>query len=204
MLVATAYKWSSALHLPECKDQRRHSHTCTIDSFPCCRTSPTDLDAVWLRSRWLCAVQGNCSDPDAAAALGLSPAEASAMLPLKPRQCVVLVPDTFLVSNGGNFWLDNVYLKLMRTRTVHDFTFVAGGTLGGSDEVPEDVATSNLYVTNVTLQGESRGAAMGITTHAPEASLLLQGAIRLAAPLWWGPAVLFGNRLECRDTDHIR
>lgn len=122
-------------------------------------------------------LQGNCSDPDAPTALSLSPAEATALLPLKPRQCLLLLPDTFLVSNGGPFWTDNLYLKILRTEVVAEFKFLSAGVLGVQQGFP-GVTASDLYVTNVTMHGEERGLAIGVALEEDRSNLLMKGALR--------------------------
>lgn len=64
-------------------------------------------------------MQGNCSEPDAAAELGLSPEEAEALdlMSLKPHQCLLLVDGNTIFSRGGPLWLDNLYIKLAGFRT---------------------------------------------------------------------------------------
>lgn len=119
-------------------------------------------------------LQGNCSNPDAAAALGLSAAEAASMLPLKPRQCVVVVHDSFLMSNGGECWLDNLYLKLSRKAVKPRASFIAAGASG--DAGYQEVSPSSLYVTNITLQSDFRGKAGGIVLYEDNSNLFLQGA----------------------------
>ena len=98
------------------------------------------------------------------------------MLPLKPRQCVVLVPDTFLVAGGGDFWLDNVYLKMTRTVVMPTFAFLTFKPLPTGGRATDAVTDANLYVTNATLHGESRGSAMVVRMGIPGSSLLLQSA----------------------------
>lgn len=119
-------------------------------------------------------VQGNCSDPDAATALRLLPDLAAALLPLKPRQCLLLLPDTLIAVLRGSFWLDNVYLALAPPRFVPALSFLTVGLPIG--EHP-NVRQADVVATNVTLQGQGdRGwSAKGIVVTSRGSALLLQG-----------------------------
>lgn len=76
------------------------------------------------------------------------------MLPLKPRQCLLLVSDNLLTVEGGGLWLDNVYLKAhVAANSPPETTFVIVGLL------PNDLAISDpneptprVFVTNTTFQ----------------------------------------------------
>lgn len=57
-------------------------------------------------------VQGNCSEPDAAGALGLEDDLVDTMLPLKPRQCLLVVRESWLLVTRGRLWIDNLYLQV--------------------------------------------------------------------------------------------
>eukprot|EP00892_Ulva_mutabilis_P004444 jgi/Ulvmu1/2371/UM130_0002.1 len=127
-------------------------------------------------SRNMRSMRGNCSDPDAATALGLSQQEAAAMLPLKPRQCVIIVPDTFLVSSGGSHWVDNLFLKLDRQRPSTRFAFMLGGIVQGLEDYPQ-VTETDFYATNVTFQGEHRGRAYGVSLETFRSRLLMHECI---------------------------
>lgn len=125
------------------------------------------------------AVQGNCSNPEAAAALGVSagePGAAGSLLPLKPRQCLILLPDAFLMANGGTFWLDNVYLRLERTLAMPDIAVISAGG-PSAERLYAEIPKSDLYLTNVTFQGEFRGSAQGVALTVQASSALVQGAL---------------------------
>lgn len=122
-------------------------------------------------------VQGNCSNPDAATALGLTVEEQASLLPLKPRQCVVIVPGTLLTIEGGTVWLDNLYLMLQHTepKTVSRFVLTddewfPGTGKGMGADAPE------LFVTNATLHRQLRGRVSGFMTNVKASRLFLQGA----------------------------
>lgn len=135
--------------------------------------------ALPLHSTRAAAVQGNCSDPDAAAALGVSagePGAAGSLLPLKPRQCLILLPDAFLMANGGTFWLDNVYLRLERTLAMPDIAVISAGG-PSAERLYAEIPKSDLYLTNVTFQGEFRGSAQGVALTVQASSALVQGAL---------------------------
>jgi len=132
------------------------------------------------------SVQGNCSVADVASSLSLAAEDAATLgqlLPLKPRQCVVVVQDTFLMVNRGNFWLDHVYLIVRRTRVQPSLAFFRIGfpvTSGpGLHLSPSDVVLSN-----VTMQGASRGWSRGIELTAEKSSLLLQGHAPTCSAAW--------------------
>lgn len=115
-------------------------------------------------------MQGNCSDPDAAAALSLSPAEAATLLPLKPRQCLILVPESLHAINH-DLWVDNLYLKIARMKPVPGFTLLSSGAVCESD--------ANLYVTNVTMHGEARGMATAVSMS--RSRLFMKGALQICS-----------------------
>eukprot|EP00892_Ulva_mutabilis_P006549 jgi/Ulvmu1/4266/UM194_0006.1 len=161
--------------------------------------APRNL-ALLYRIQEMRSMRGNCSDPDAATTLGLAQEEAATLLPLKPRQCLVIVPDTFLMSNGGSYWLDNLYLKLRRHRAVSRFSFVTAGELTeniGFDEVSD----SDLYLTNLTLQGEYRGSFRGVKLEAPNSNMLLQDCIFTDWSGYFSPvSSLFSGLVNIVDT----
>lgn len=122
-------------------------------------------------------MQGNCSDPDATTTLGLRLAAAASLLrlPLKPRQCLLLLPDTFLFTSGGHFWLDNLYLRLDRGRHgTPDAAFVIAG-LRDYKVAIQSLHAAHLAVTNVTMHGDDRGPVNGIRLAVPESTALVQG-----------------------------
>ena len=120
-------------------------------------------------------VQGNCSDPDAASALGLSAESQVALLPLKPRQCIILVPDSMLMFNPGKFYMENLYLKAQ-------LTAVSGGLfafLSGADIVFQVLPAGNvhdLFLANVNFHGMHRRVAAGVVLHHSDSRVLIQGA----------------------------
>ena len=176
ILISTSTKFAFTFTLTFCSGQAAHTH----EGFrpPSGHLQATASPAMTPGE----CVQGNCSDPNAAAALGLSAAEAASMLPLKPRQCVVLVPDSFLMINGGPYWMDNLYLKLSRSRPHPSLAFIRGGLQYGLEYFLE-VSSTSIYMTNITLQGELRGTAAGVHLEEAESSLFMQGADSAAAVL---------------------
>eukprot|EP00892_Ulva_mutabilis_P006554 jgi/Ulvmu1/4270/UM194_0010.1 len=130
------------------------------------------------------SMRGNCSDPDAAAALGLAAGDAATMraLPLKPRQCLFLLQDPLLNVNDGPFWLDNVYLLLsqLRERVIPSLQFVRTGHEPSDANEPDNAADHQqvgprVYVTNVTMHGALRGTSRGVELAAQSSAVLLQG-----------------------------
>lgn len=118
-------------------------------------------------------LQGNCSDPDAAAALGLSPAEARELLPLKPFQCLVIVDQPFLKHIGGDVLVDNLYLQLRRDAVWPGSAFIS--TLPYTNSL--DIGRSGLYVTAVTFHAAARGSTRGISLFLRDAAALVSGAL---------------------------
>ena len=106
-------------------------------------------------------VQGNCSVPNAVAALDLPPDAFPDLLPLKPRQCLLVVSETWLMVNSGSVWVDNVYLKLSRRLVRPFFSFITAGALNGEFQWPR-INRSDIYVTATTFHGEHRGNARGL------------------------------------------
>lgn len=106
-------------------------------------------------------VQGNCKQPPPAYQ---TPATAPPLLPLKPRQCVLTIGDSALQFLGGKQWLDNVYFRLRRTRVNPAMTLLELGWDGARSlaDLSAEVPVAEVYLTNITLQGELRGMATGV------------------------------------------
>eukprot|EP00892_Ulva_mutabilis_P004163 jgi/Ulvmu1/2118/UM127_0003.1 len=114
------------------------------------------------------SIRGNCSDPDPAAALALdaSSNQGAPLLPLKPFQCLLLVPDTFLSIERARFWLDNLYLRLqpkplrVLQTLQRDPTFVTVGRTGENyldADYSQDIGwphTNAVLMTDITFQGD--------------------------------------------------
>ena len=119
--------------------------------------------------------------------LGLTVEEQATLLPLKPRQCVVIVPGTFLTVQGGQVWLDNLYLMLHHTVPKALSALVLTDNerlLGRGKDIKE--AAPELYVTHATLHIQRRGSVSGFLTNVQASRLFLQGVdsgflLRLAA-----------------------
>lgn len=122
-------------------------------------------------------MQGNCSEADAAGALRLDAASAAELLPLKPRQCVLLTHEPLLTITSGKVWLDNVYLQLRRTAVRPRMAFVAAGVAGSEEFEMQQIAHSDLYATNVTFHGESRGSAHAYYADATNTRAFFGGAL---------------------------
>eukprot|EP00892_Ulva_mutabilis_P004144 jgi/Ulvmu1/2100/UM125_0004.1 len=104
------------------------------------------------------SIRGNCTDPNAAKALGLSRADAAGLLPLRPFQCLLRTHEPLLTVNNGKLWLDNVYLLLRRSSVRPRTAFIAAGTAQQDEFDPPGIKHSDIYVTNVTFHGEPRGS----------------------------------------------
>ena len=124
-------------------------------------------------------VQGNCDNPDAAASLRLDAGLAADLLPMKPRQCLLVMNQTWLMVNAGNILVDNLYLKLSRTLYMPTFVFITQGALFGEEEW-FNIKSSSVYVINVTFHAEDRGCAAAVSSHQTFNAVYLDGA---ASPL---------------------
>ena len=139
------------------------------------------------------AVQGNCSNPDAASALDLlkpGPRDAP-LLPLKPFQCMLLLPDTFLAVEKGRVWVDNLYLKFQPKpqQVLRHFkrtpSIITVGRLlqnnVADDYSPaskfETPAKTNLHLTDITFQGDDTQGARGVylSGFATESTVYISG-----------------------------
>ena len=120
-------------------------------------------------------LQGNCADSDAVEALQLTADVAADLLPLKPRQCLLVVSQTWMMVNGGHLWIDNVYLKLSRHLVRPNFSFVTAGALNAENDWPQ-VSRSTTFLTGITFQGEQRGNARGVVTDIASSAVAVEGA----------------------------
>ena len=135
-------------------------------------------------------VQGNCAVSDPVEALELTPDVAADLLPLKPRQCLVVVSQTWLMINSGNLWVDNVYLKLSRRLARPNFAFVTAGALNAEYTWP-NIVRSTTFLTGITFHGEHRGNARGIIADITAAAVAVDGAQThiLQTSIWNIPAL---------------
>ena len=109
--------------------------------------------------------------------LGLTAEEQATLLPLKPRQCVVIVPGVFLTVETGQVWLDNLYLMLHPTASerTSGFVLLEIEWLPGYG-MENEAGAPDLFVTNSTLHRQRRGNAFGFSTNLSASRLFLQGA----------------------------
>eukprot|EP00892_Ulva_mutabilis_P010359 jgi/Ulvmu1/7696/UM038_0128.1 len=121
------------------------------------------------------SIRGNCSDPEAAAVLGLSEGEAADLLPLKPRQCLLVLSEPFLMANGGSLWVDSLYLKTLRPLISPDFAFISAGH--DSTAQQHSVNSSALYLSNMTLQSEARKSAKGLVLGKTDSSAIITDSV---------------------------
>lgn len=124
------------------------------------------------------SVQGNCSDPDPATALGLRGAATASLLPVQSYQCLILISHTWLVVNSGTLWLDNLYLKLLRTTAQPRFAFVH---VGAPDPKPARAVPhpARVFATNVTFQADSRAGGRAVRSAAAVATNIAHSAVML-------------------------
>lgn len=138
------------------------------------------------------AVQGNCDDHAPASSLNLTAADASRLLPLKPRQCVLVVDDTWLMVNGGTVWLDNLYL--MHARYGGAFLVSDLPLHGREFNLPlapgADVSVA-AYVTGVTFHASPRSRMSAVVMRRGYTAVLLNGTtpgrVRHAWDRWQVP-----------------
>ena len=117
-------------------------------------------------------VQGNCSSPDPAAALGVAAADpdTTSLLPLKPYQCLVLVDDSWLRIYSGRAWLDNIYLKLSRHGGPSSLSLIWLSNLDSRSGGPY------LYATNMTFHSERHRNAAAVWNMLQTAAVYFDGA----------------------------
>eukprot|EP00892_Ulva_mutabilis_P000987 jgi/Ulvmu1/1088/UM106_0004.1 len=132
--------------------------------------------ALLYASQPLRSIRGNCGDPNPAAALGLSADLAAGLLPLRPRQCLLLLPDTWLVVNSGTLWLDNIYLRASRTRANPVFTFIQFGVRDAYSS-QSLVDRSSTYITRLTFQPDGRGTTIGITADTTNVAAIVDDCV---------------------------
>jgi hypothetical protein len=87
---------------------------------------------------------------------------AAELLPLKPSQCLVIAAEDIFVVTSSKFWIDNIYIAITYIRppklTGRLDWFPAG--IGFTQSAQE--ASKQIYVTNVTIQGDGLGPAVGL------------------------------------------
>eukprot|EP00892_Ulva_mutabilis_P011312 jgi/Ulvmu1/8553/UM044_0087.1 len=108
------------------------------------------------------SIRGNCAN--ASAAVDLISTDLTMLpppLPIKPLQCVLIVGDSMMQFLNGTQWLDNFYFRLQRTRVDPNFCLLELGWSAPRALVDSnaDVPTSQVFMTNVTVQGTRRGSA---------------------------------------------
>lgn len=84
-------------------------------------------------------LQGNCMTPPSPEALSLT--GRPLLTDWKPGQCVI-VTDVHLMYVAQNMWLDNLFIRHTKTER------------GGRPILATESESCNLWMTNVTLQGE--------------------------------------------------
>lgn len=127
------------------------------------------------RASHLAIVQGNCSEPAEPAALDLADEEVPTLIPLKPRQCLLLFDAPLLMINSGRVWVDNLYLKLTRSRAHPGVAFIAAGAARNKFRWPL-IARSDTYVTGVTFHSHQRRSAVAFDSSVDNASAMFSGA----------------------------
>ena len=134
--------------------------------------------------RW--SMQGRCSASIPAEGLEVTQAEIDGLTAVKPGQCVVLVDNTWLMFNNGTLWLDNVYVKVTRQKTVPNFAFITAGVQVGTERdgigsYSGLISGTKVYLTRVTFHSEQQHNAVAVSAVTPSASFLISGAHHVAA-----------------------
>lgn len=157
-------------------------------------------------------MQGNCSDPNTAASLiTTTPDLLPPPLPIKAAQCVAVIGDSAMQFLGGTQWLDNIYFRLQRTTVDPRFGAleVAWNAPRSYQHQQSEIAEVTLYMTNVTVQGQRRGAAQ-VLTAARGSKVLAQGvALCASCPLNcsdppWQRAIGATSTLRSNSVTHPR
>ena len=154
----------------------RHTElTSCTQSFQTTSASPRDLSKFHLCIS--ACMQGNCGDPFPVAALGLSAEEAGDLLPLKPRQCLVVVDDTMLMVNSGTLWLHNLYLKVVQNHDRVETLLIAAGSNTSDEQESPHIKRSDIYVTSVTFDAQPYHKATAISTGRRFSSVYVGGTL---------------------------
>eukprot|EP00892_Ulva_mutabilis_P004162 jgi/Ulvmu1/2117/UM127_0002.1 len=132
--------------------------------------------ALLYAPRSLRSIRGNCTESNAGAQLGLSTSVFTSLIPMRPRQCLLVVSQTWLMVNAGKLWIDNIYLKLSRHLVRPNFMFITAGALNGELTWPL-IGRSDIYITRTTFQGEHRGNARGIISDITGCSIYFDDCI---------------------------
>ena len=109
-----------------------------------------------------------------AAHLSLPAEEQAEILPLKPRQCLVIIPNTFLMSYGGRFVMQNLYLKMQSTSKLKGSAFVKALSPDRWRDDPEAEVPA-LFLVNTTFHGTRRGNAYGVYLAHKHSKLYVRG-----------------------------
>eukprot|EP00892_Ulva_mutabilis_P008123 jgi/Ulvmu1/5683/UM024_0030.1 len=136
------------------------------------------------------SIRGNCGDGDAPAdalLLETLTGATGAVLPLKPRQCMLLLDKNALSINDGRLWLDNLYFAVSQQPSSREALVLSAGVGAGGRPQPfsyfRQRAPLHVFATNVTVQGDfdRTGRVFAFAPHSRGASVLFQDSIFLNA-----------------------
>lgn len=123
-------------------------------------------------------MQGNCVNANEAAGLILTDLlTLPPPLSIKHLQCVVVVADSMMQFLSGQQWLDNIYFRVQRHAVDPEFHLFELGWASPrniTDRI-EEVPSAQVYMTNVTVQGQRIGQ-MSVLTSRRGAQTLAKGA----------------------------
>lgn len=114
------------------------------------------------------SIQGRCDlEPKSSLAAPLS--DVAELAPFKPSQCLVVTDLDLMTVKHRSAWLDNLYIRLRRSDRSSTPLLVTVAAPG------------ELYLTNVTLQGDSVGPCQAL---AARSRVLMQGTPAAVTLLW--------------------
>lgn len=127
-------------------------------------------------------MQGNCSSPDPTIPKDLADVDAvthlatTGVVPLMPRQCMLIVDKPLLAVLAGTLWVDNLYLKTARASLGGALAFISTAPTWNELFLESTQAEARvIYATNVTFQADPRTEAVGISAAHSESSVHVDG-----------------------------
>jgi hypothetical protein len=89
---------------------------------------------------------------------------AAELLPLKPSQCLLVAAEDIFMVRSTYFWIDNLYLAITfiqpKKGVSREDWFPAGIGFPRLNSDPRNL--KRMFVTNITVQGDGLGPAVGI------------------------------------------
>jgi hypothetical protein len=106
------------------------------------------------------SVKGNCETPllpQEQKEWGLGERYTAGLRQLKPYQCVLVADAALFTVWKGNAWFDNIHVIVERTTIQVDTAIV------GVSQLAAPGPGSNIFLTNMTFQGDGRGSLMAVS-----------------------------------------